>query len=39
MSVTEAALRLEISKSLCFQLCAEGRLKHHRIGAEGNEAK
>ncbi len=39
MNVREAARRLEISPSLCYQLCQEGRLGHIRIGARGRRGK
>ena len=31
--------RLEISPSLCYQLCQEGRLGHVRIGGAGKRGK
>jgi excisionase family DNA binding protein len=39
MTVKEAAERLEISPSLVYTLCAEGRLQHLRIGTEGRRGK
>jgi excisionase family DNA binding protein len=32
LSVKQAAQRLDVSKSLVYALCAEGRLKHYRVG-------
>ncbi len=32
LSVKQAAQRLNVSKSLVYALCAEGRLKHYRVG-------
>jgi len=32
LSVKQVADRLQISKKTVYQLCAEGRLAHHRIG-------
>lgn len=37
MTVSEAARRLEISRSLCYKLCEEKRLPHVRIGAKGRK--
>lgn len=39
MTVKEAAKRLEISLSLCYALCEQGRLGHHRIGGAGRRGK
>ena len=39
MNVNQASERLEISPSLCYQLCQEGRLGHARIGARGRRGK
>lgn len=32
LTVKQAAQRLDVSKSLVYALCAEGRLKHYRVG-------
>ncbi len=39
MNVIEAAKRLEISKSLLYELIAEGRIPHRRIGRRGKRGK
>jgi excisionase family DNA binding protein len=39
MTVKEAAKRLEISASLCYELIAEGRLPCRRIGRRGRRGK
>jgi excisionase family DNA binding protein len=39
MTIKEAAERLEISRSLCYRLVEEGRLKCLRIGQEGRRGK
>ena len=39
MNVREASSRLEISPSLVYQLCQEGRLGHARIGGAGRRGK
>lgn len=39
MTVKEASKKLEISVSLCYQLVAEGRMPHVRIGALGRRGK
>jgi excisionase family DNA binding protein len=39
MTVKEAAERLEISQSLCYELIAEGRLPCRRIGRRGKRGK
>ena len=39
MNVREAAERLEVSISLVYQLIAEGRLPHVRIGGRGRRGK
>lgn len=39
MTVREAAVRLEISERLCYQLVAEERLKCVRIGSAGSRGK
>ncbi len=39
MNVREASIRLEISASLTYQLCREGRLPHVRIGGRGRRGK
>lgn len=39
MNVRDAAKKLEISESLCYQLVDECRLPHFRIGAKGRRGK
>jgi excisionase family DNA binding protein len=39
VTVKEAAERLEISVSLTYQLLADGRLPHLRIGGRGRRGK
>jgi excisionase family DNA binding protein len=39
VNVREAAERLEISLSLAYKLCEEGRLPHRRIGQRGRRGK
>ena len=39
MNVKDAAKRLEISQSLLYQLIAEGRMPHRRIGGRGRRGK
>jgi excisionase family DNA binding protein len=35
MTVKEAAARYPLSKSLLYELCRLGKLKHYRVGARG----
>jgi excisionase family DNA binding protein len=35
LTVKEAAQRARLSKSLVYELCRLGRLKHYRVGAKG----
>jgi excisionase family DNA binding protein len=39
MTVKEASKELEISPSLAYQLIADGRLPHVRIGGKGRRGK
>jgi len=39
MTVKEASKELEISPSLTYQLIADGRLPHVRIGGKGRRGK
>ena len=39
MNVRDASKRLEVSASLTYQLCREGRLPHVRIGGRGRRGK
>lgn len=39
MTVKEAARELEVSASLIYELVADGRLRHYRIGARGRRGK
>jgi excisionase family DNA binding protein len=39
VTVKEAAEKLEVSVSLVYQLVADGRLPHHRIGGRGRRGK
>lgn len=39
MTVRDAARRLEISTSLCYEIIAEGRLACCRVGRQGRRGK
>lgn len=39
MSVKEAAKRIGISRSLCYQLVAERRIPHRRVGGKGRRGR
>jgi excisionase family DNA binding protein len=39
VTVKEAAEKLEVSVSLVYQLIADARLPHHRIGGRGRRGK